>query len=154
MAGLLCSNWLHIAYVICRSLYLFVELKCNLSSSLFDLQIPLKNRWRVYKCNNYGLRHFGFVYLDSSKALDAKSHKHTYTHWLTQGYLMNVRVQLQIARCLCEINYLYYCAVVNKDIRAHNQKQIKQIDRDSRRKRQREGVGNEEGRTLDAAVAL
>lgn len=79
---------------------------------------------------------------------------HTYTHWLTQGYLMNVRVQLQIARCLCEINYLYYCAVVNKDIRAHNQKQIKQIDRDSRRKRQIEGVGNEEGRTLDAAVAL
>lgn len=80
------------------------------------------------------------------------NHTHTHTiHTLAQGYLMNVRVQLQIARCLCEIIYLYYCAVVNKDIKAHNQKQIKQIDRDNGRKRQRE---KGRGRTLDVAVAL
>lgn len=77
------------------------------------------------------------------------NHTHTHTiHTLAQGYLMNVRVQLQIARCLCEIIYLYYCAVVNKDIRAHNQKQIKQIDRDNRRKRQRERKGEGEHLTL------
>lgn len=45
-------------------------------------------------------------------------------------------VQLQIAQCLYVINNLYYYAVVNKDMSAHNQKQIKQIDRDRESVRQ------------------